>query len=174
MATASSSLSLADVLQVVSSLAVVGSVLVLAWQSKAVANASRLASKTARAAAMSDAAANMRAVFEALLEHPELRPYITDGEPLPTIPLLRARALTLCEMLSDAAEASLEVAAQVPGAADVLVGWPDWAEWVLSNSPGAMEHVAVHPAWYPRLSALHARVSAGSVGSTPLIVASDD
>jgi hypothetical protein len=161
MASASSSLSLADVLQVVSSLAVVGSVLVLAWQSKAVADASKLASKTARAAAMSDAAANMRAVFQALLDHPELRPYISDGKPLPTIPLLRARALTLCEMLCDAAEASLEVATQVPGASEVLSGWPDWAEWVLSSSPGSMEHVSTHPAWYPRLSALPGRVSAG-------------
>ena len=108
--------------------------------------------------ATTDATANMRAVFEELLDHPELRPFISDGEPLPTVPLLRARAVTLCEMLRDAAEASLETATQVPGADEVLSGWPDWAAWVLSNSPGSMEHVSAHPAWCPRLRALHDRV----------------
>jgi hypothetical protein len=154
MSDGGSSVSLGDVLQVVSALAVVGSVLVLAWQSRQLASASRLASRTAIAGAMSEAATNLRAVFDALLTYPELRPFITDGEPLPTAKHLRARAQTLCEMLCDAAEASLEVAAQVPGADDALGGWPDWAAWVLGASPGSLEHVRAHPIWYPRLSVI--------------------
>jgi len=138
-------------LQVLSVLAVVGSVLVLAWQSREVAHATRLATKTAVATAMSDAAANVRGVFDALLTYPELRQYITDGAPLPAEPLERARAQTLCEMLCDAIEASLEVAAQVPGADHALSGWPSWATWVLANSPGSAAHVARRPTWYPRL-----------------------
>lgn len=46
------------------------------------------------------------------------------GAPLPTDPLALVRAQTMCEMMCDAAEASLEVAARVPGAdpAGWLVG----------------------------------------------------
>lgn len=164
MADGAGSLSLADVVQVVSLLALMVSVLLLAWQSREVANASRLASRTAVAAAMSDAATNMRAVFEALLTYPELRPYISDGVPLPAPRLMNARAQTLCEMLCDAAEASLEVAAQVPGAIGALSGWPDWAAWVLRGSPGSLDHVLAHPSWYPRLVSIHRNGAApGSV-----------
>src|SRR5690242_16052246 len=101
-------------LQVLSVVAVVGSVLVLAWQSREVARATRLATRTAVAGVMTDAASNVGAVFEALLAYPELRPYITDGVPLPQAALEHARAQTLCEMLCDAIEASLEAASQVP------------------------------------------------------------
>jgi len=143
-----------EALQVLSVVAVVGSVLVLAWQSREVARASRLATKTAVAAAITDAASNVRAVFEALLAHPELRPYITDGAPLPATPLEHARALTMCEMLCDAAEASLEVASRIPGADEALRGWPAWASWVLASSPGSAGHVRQRVTWYPRLAAL--------------------
>jgi hypothetical protein len=138
-------------LQVLSVLAVVASVLALAWQSREVAKATRLATKTAVASAMSDVTSNLRAIFEALITHPELRQYICDGAPLPTDPLALARAQTMCEMMCDAAEASLEVAAQVPGADQPLGGWSDWAAWVLSNSPGSAAHVSQRPLWYPRL-----------------------
>ena len=118
-------------LQVLSVLAVVASVLALAWQSREVAKATRLATKTAVASAMSDVTSNLRAIFEALIA--------------------LARAQTMCEMMCDAAEASLEVAAQVPGADQPLGGWSDWAAWVLSNSPGSAAHVSQRPLWYPRL-----------------------
>ena len=143
-----------ETLQVLSVVAVVGSVLVLAWQGREVARATRLATKTAVAGVMTDAASNVRAVFEALLAHPELRPYITDGVPLPRTPLEHARAQTLCEMLCDAIEASLQAATQVPGADKVLGGWPDWAAWVLGASPGCADHVRQNPAWYPLLAPL--------------------
>jgi hypothetical protein len=141
-------------LQVISVIAVVGSVLVLAWQSREVARASRLATKTAVAAAITDSAANVRAVFEALLAYPELRAYITDGQPLPAAPRERAQAQTMCEMMCDAVEASLEVASRVPGADEALGGWPDWASWVLGASPGCADHVRQNGAWYPRLGEL--------------------
>jgi hypothetical protein len=153
-------MSLADLVQLVSSVALVVSVLFLAWQTQQVASATKLASRTAVADAMADAADNMRAVFEALLTYPELRPYICDGAPMPTSGTLQSRAQTLCEMLCDAAEASLEVAARVPGADDALGGWPDWARWVLAGSPGSTQHVLAHPTWYPRLMAIHAQVIA--------------
>jgi len=99
-------------LQVLSLVAVVVSVLLLAWQSREVARATRLATRTAVAGVMTDSAANVRSVFEGLLAHPELRQYVTDGVPLPADPLEHARALTMCEMLCDALEASLETAAR--------------------------------------------------------------
>jgi hypothetical protein len=153
-------MSLADLVQLISSTALVVTVLVLAWQTRQVASATRLASKTAVANAMSDAANNVRAVFEALLEHPELRQYICDGAPMPTEGILRSRAQTLCEMMCDAAEASLEVASQVPGADQALRGWPDWARWLLDSSPGSRHHVLAHPAWYPRLLLIHSTAMA--------------
>jgi len=141
-------------LQILSVVAVVCSVLVLAWQSREVAHATRLATHTSVSGVMTDAAANMRAVFEALLAYPELRKYVTDGVPLPVVALEQARAQTMCEMFCDAMEGSLEAAAQVPGGDQVLGGWPDWAKWVLASSPGCSEHVRLHPIWYPRLAAL--------------------
>jgi hypothetical protein len=130
-------MSLADLVQLVSSVALVVSVLFLAWQTQQVASATRLASRTAIADAMSDAAGNVRA----------------GGT-------LQSRAQTLCEMMCDAAEASLEVAARVPGADDALGGWPDWARWVLAGSPGSTQHVLAHPSWYPRLVAIQVSVAA--------------
>lgn len=143
-------------LQVLSVIAVVGSVLVLAWQSREVARATRLATRTAVAGVMTDAAANVRAVFEELIEHPELRAYITDGVPLPPAALERSRAQTMCEMVCDAIEASLSAAEQIPGSRDALRGWPEWGAWVLASSPGCADHVRQNPVWYPRLSVLGA------------------
>ena len=147
-------MSLRDVLEIVSSLALVASVLVLAWQSRQLAQATRLATRTAVAGAMSDAATNLRAVFDALLTYPELRPYICDGVPLPAAGIEHSRAQTMCEMMCDAVEASLEVGETIPGAGFALSGWPDWARWVLASSPGSAAHVATNPTWYPRLTAL--------------------
>lgn len=143
-----------DVVEVLTLLTLAGTVLVLAWQTRHVARASRLASQTAMATVMSDAAANVRVVFESLLAYPELRPYITDGEPLPSDAMERSRAQTMCEMLCDAVEASLEAASQVSGGDETLSGWPDWAAWVLERSPGSAAHVTEHSVWYPRLSAV--------------------
>jgi hypothetical protein len=141
-------------LQVLSVVAVVSSVLVLAWQSREVAHATRVAANTSVSGVMTDAAANMRSVFEALLTYPDLRKFVTEGAPLPAAPLDRSRAQTMCEMFCDAMEGSLETAAQVPGGEKVLGGWPDWATWVLASSPGCSEHVRLHPIWYPRLTEL--------------------
>jgi hypothetical protein len=141
-------------LQVLSVIAVVGSVLVLAWQSREVARATRLATRTAVAGVMTDAAANVRAVFEELIEHPELRAYVTDGVPLPRAPLEHSRAQSMCEMVCDALEASLSAAEQIPGSYDALRGWPEWGAWVLANSPGCADHVRQNPVWYPRLRVL--------------------
>ena len=146
--------SLHDAIEVLTLLTLAGTVIVLAWQTRHVARASRLASETAVASVMSDAAANVRVVFEALLAYPQLRPYITEGQPLPSDPIERSRAQTMCEMLCDALEASLETAAHVPRGGEALSGWPDWAAWVLGRSPGSAEHVAEHAVWYPRLSRL--------------------
>jgi len=143
--------SIHDPIQVLTVITLAGTVLVLAWQTRHVARASRLASETAVASVMSDAAANVRVVFEALLVYPELRPYIAGGQPLPSDPVERSRAQTMCEMLCDAIEASLETAARVPGGGQALSGWPDWAAWVLQRSPGSADHVSEHPQWYPRL-----------------------
>jgi len=141
-----------DPIQVLTLITLAGTVLVLAWQTRHVARASRLASETAIAGVMSDAAANVRIVFEALLTYPELRPFIVDGQPLPSEPVERSRAQTMCEMLCDALEASLETAARVPGGEEALSGWPDWAAWVLQRSPGSATHVSDHGQWYPRLT----------------------
>ena len=153
-------------LQVLSLVAVVVSVLLLAWQSREVARATRLATRTAVAGVMTDSAANVRSVFEGLLAHPELRQYVTDGVPLPADPLEHARALTMCERLCDALEASLETAARVPGGDEVLAGWPDWSAWVLASSPGCAEHVRQHPSWYPRLAALPSSPTRSTNGLT--------
>jgi hypothetical protein len=144
--------SIRDPVEILTLITLAGTVLVLAWQTRHVARSSRLASETAVAGVMADAAANIRIVFESLLTYPELRPYITDGMALPTDPTERSRAQTMCEMLCDALEASLETAAHVPGGRDALSGWPDWAGWILQRSPGSADHVAEHPQWYPRLS----------------------
>lgn len=141
-------------IEVLTLVTLAGTVLVLAWQTRHVARASRLASETAVAQVMSDSAANVRIVFEALLTYPELRPYITDGEPLPADRMALSRAQTMCEMLCDAVEASLETAARVPGGEAALSGWPDWAAWLLQRSPGSAAHVAQHSRWYPRLGAV--------------------
>jgi hypothetical protein len=146
-------------LQVLSLLAVVASVLVLAWQTKQVATATTLASKTAVAAAMSDTTAHVRAVLQTLLTYPELRPFIFGGESLPLSGQELARAQTLCEMLFDSLEVTLEVVANLPGADSALTGWSDYAESVPRDSPGSAAHVSAHPNWYPRLAALWRNIS---------------
>ena len=146
-------------IEVLTLITLAGTVLVLAWQTRHVARAQRLASETAVAGVISDATTNVRVVFEALLAYPELRPYIAEGQPLPADPLQRSRAQSLCEMLCDALEGSLETAARVSHGGEALSGWPDWAAWVLQRSPGSAAHVAENPQWYPRLTAVAREVS---------------
>ena len=106
------------------------------------------------ATAMSDVTAHLREVLQSLIAYPELRPFICDGQPLPTAGTELARAQTLCELLCDALEATLEVASQIPGAGRAMSGWSDYAQGVLRTSPGSVSHVSGHPNWYPRLSAI--------------------
>ncbi len=140
--------------EVLSLVALVGSVLVLAWQSKEVATATRLASRATVEGAISDVAVHLGGVLQTMVTYPHLRQYVYDGVPLPASGEERARAETLCELLCDAAETTLEVTARLPHADDALIGWTLYARSILDSSPTCAAIVSANPSWYPRLSSV--------------------
>ena len=139
-------------IEVLTLVALTASFFALAWQGKEVAAATRFASKASVESTMAHLAANFGAVMQLLVTYPELRRYVYEGEPLPESGNDLARVQTLCELLCDAAETTLVVAARMPHAATDLQGWARYARSILDSSPGCASIVERYPHWYPMLS----------------------
>ena len=101
----------------------------------------------------SDRTLQMDQVF---IAHPLLRPYFSDGEPVPAPdggdPELRQRVLAVAEFVTDILEDCWDNE-------DCYAGpdrdaWRDWIYDVFESSPACAEHYARNEAWYPTLCRL--------------------
>lgn len=141
------------VLNVVSVVAVVVSVLFLAWQSHSAAVQTKLQVQIAVTSAGEDAIALLHSALRTFIEQPELRVYFYGGEKPPG-GLDGERVATLAEMFADCVESGCETAASLEIAASRLTGWPDYGRFLLNNSPVVSDLVSAQPEWYPRFATL--------------------
>jgi hypothetical protein len=98
------------VLNVVSVVAVVVSVLLLAWQSRSVAVQTKLQNQIAVSTAGDGALALLHSSLRIFLEEPELRVYFYSGE-MPPVGVQGTRVATLAEMIADCVEVGCETVA---------------------------------------------------------------
>ncbi|WP_182876996.1 hypothetical protein [Microbispora sp. H10670] len=136
------------------------SLLLLAWQTRAVAKQTAAVARQAEiengiaAAEVHDKVmSGMREVLLQLVAHPDLRAYFYDGKPCPHRGKRRHQVLSLAEAFADTLSSGLKAHAWTPSA-PTLHGWPQYCRYMLAHSPALRLIVQRWPAWWPDLSKL--------------------
>lgn len=132
-------------------IAVIVSLLVLAWQSWEVARQARISTQVASAAAWSETTDRLHRVAAVFLTRPELRTYFYEGRRPPPGGDDLVAVTVIAEMLADTIEGSLQLGQDIPGASRALQGWYSYAHFLRSESPVLRAWIRAHPTWYPRL-----------------------
>lgn len=149
-------------------IAVVVSVLVLAWQSREVAKQTRIANAQARMAnepAEASGVTSMDALqppLSHLLVYPHLRPYFCRGTALADCPSAdqASQVETLAEMFADGVEMALEAGHLAGPYRRHLADWESYAAHLLRNSPAVEALIREQGAdWYPRLHAFYVQTN---------------
>ena len=155
------------VVAIVSAIAFVGTLLLVARQARSLAHQTALANKLAVHAATNDAMTSLRSIGRIFIEYPELRRYFYDGAQLSDTELHAdsgVRVQTIAELLADTLERVTESTTSIDAPAHDRVAWDDAIAHYLSASPAFRTVVTAHPDWWPILNnrmhtAQHTRVS---------------
>ena len=135
---------------------IIVSIMLLAWQTRAVAQQTQISNAIASASVISNSTSGLREVLSHLIEHPELRPYFYDAKRPPLRGNKRMRIVTTAEILADALEEGLSVNRLVP-TARLFEEWPLYCIDMLTSSPALNEIVQQHPNSWQLLRALQPR-----------------
>ena len=145
---------------IVSAIALTGTLLLLARQTRILAGQTALANELARHRATNDGMIGLRSVFGMFVDHPELRPYFYEGAQLletgrPEDGALAARVATVAELLADTFERMLLATGSFSSADSSA--WEESVRFYLSTSPAFRAAISTHPTWWPGLDErLHA------------------
>lgn len=137
------------------------SLLLLTWQTRAVAKQAKIANGVTGIQLMESVVANLRELNFLWIERPELRPYIYDGKACPRRGRRRDQILSLAESLADTLDLGL-AAPHVPkssSSGSILPNWSIFSWEMLQASPALRETVERRPHWWPDLALL---LAAGS------------
>lgn len=126
------------------------STLLLAWQTRAVAEQARVSNAIAGTSVLHNSLEGIRAVFMLFVERPELRAYFYDGKPCPKRGATRARVLTIADMFADALEDGLVGTRLVPSS-ESTDDWIGYSQHVIRHSPALREILTTFPRWWPNL-----------------------
>ena len=135
---------------------VIISVTLLAWQTRSVAQQTKISNAIARASVISNESSSLRHVFSFFVEYPELRQYFYGSKRLPVNRHHRERILSVAEIFGDILEDGLVVNSMLPTVrfAERL---PPYCTSLLITSPAINELLRQHPEWWPLLRSLHPR-----------------
>jgi hypothetical protein len=128
-------------------------VLLLAWQTSAVAAQARIANKVAGASALREAARHLHDVYQIFIEEPELKAYFYNGAQLPTNPQERAKVETIAEMFADVLESTIYASTSLPAFSCHYNDWINYSQFLLARSP-AMKTLVIENSWHPLLREL--------------------
>jgi hypothetical protein len=143
------------------------SIWVVIWQCWEQTRQRRISNTIARMSLREQWASGMREILGYVLDRPELRPYLYDGQACPPDSGLRAQVLTVAEMYGDLLEHGLKVLHEVLPKQE-LQDWIDFADEMLCGSPAFADLVATHETWWRNLTARHrALVAAGRLPAAP-------
>jgi hypothetical protein len=139
------------------SIAVVVSVLVLAWQTADVARQTKISGQVAAAAVWSETTDRLHRITQVFLRTPELRSYFYEGAAAPQPSDAQyGMVLIIAERLADCVEGSLQLGKDVQGAKETLTGWYEYADSLHEQSPALREWIRHHRKWYPQLTRRYA------------------
>jgi hypothetical protein len=139
-----------DVAQLIGSIGVIGSLLLMAWQTRQLAHQTAVSNTVGKTAARYNALERLHDIHKLIIEYPELRPYFYGSKPCPVGDPLRARVLTLAEMMADAIDYGLGVARQFP---PVLTDSWYLTALAAAKQPVMQEIVRANPDYWPDLKA---------------------
>lgn len=136
------------------------SLLLLAWQTRAVARQTaevarqtEIANAIAGSEVTHDTLASLREVLFQMIERPDLRAYVYDGKPCPRRGKARQQVLSFTEVLADTLNMGMRAHRWASPTAG-LPCWPLYAWHMLQRSPTLQMLVWAWPAYWVELSEL--------------------
>jgi hypothetical protein len=147
---------LTSVATIVGLAGVIISVTLLAWQTRAVAQQTKISNAIASASVISNSTSGLREVLSIFVEHPELRPYFYGSRRPPFHGHRRERIVTVAEILADILEEGLSVNRLVQ-TSRFSEEWPLYCADMLTSSPALNEIIQQNPNSWELLRALQPR-----------------
>jgi hypothetical protein len=156
---------LAQISTICGLIGLIASVLLLTWQTRAVAQQTKISNALAGASVLETSTADLREVLLLFVDRPELRAYFYDSKSPPAEANERARVTAVAEMLGDLLETGLVTNRIVPST-ESFADWVEYSRQMLTLGPILRQVTDQHPEWWPRLAEL--RVAAEqSHGTSP-------
>jgi hypothetical protein len=132
------------------------SVVLLAWQTRAVAQQATINNAIAGASVMKATVADLREVLLLFVERPGLRAYFYECKNAPRSRSQHSRVVATAEIFGDVLESGL-VANRLVSASGNLDAWTNYCCQVLATSPVLYGLSRKHPEWWPQLARLEPR-----------------
>jgi hypothetical protein len=139
-------------LQFIGTLAVVVSVLILAYQTRDLARQTRLANQVAGTVAQRDLVFNWRRWAHVFIDHPELHGmYFGEPDTEPS-DADRVRLAVIAEAHADWLEAGLTTEQALASYSSYTVVWNTYVPWVMASTPGVRQVMRDQPDTWPLLN----------------------
>jgi hypothetical protein len=135
---------------------VIVSLMLLAWQTRSVAQQTKISNAIANASVISNSTSGLREVLSLFIEHPELRPYFYESKRPPSRGHKRTRIVTAAEILADILEEGLS-ANRLVRTDRFSEEWPLYCADMLASSPVLNDVIKQNPNSWQLLRALHPR-----------------
>jgi hypothetical protein len=141
-----------------SAIALIGTLLLVARQTRSLASQTELANKLAVLSASDESVTGLRSIHLVLLDHPELRRYFYDGAELPKAAEseqdheLRDRVLLVAELLADALVRAINANRTLEVSEVERASWEDLINYFLTMSPAMRAQIEAQPMWWPSLT----------------------
>ena len=148
---------LTNVATIVGLAGVIASVVLLAWQTRAVAQQAKINNVIASASVINNSTSALREVLSLFVEHPELRPYFYESRRAPSRGHKCKRIVTVAEILADILEEGLAVNLLM-STSRLSEEWPLYCADMLASSPALNEIVNQKPNSWKLLRALRPSV----------------
>lgn len=129
------------------------SIILLAWQTRAVAQQTKISNNIAGASVATSANGVVREIYMLFIDSPALRPYFYGGKPCPRRGSQRTRVITVAEMFADALE-SVSFGYKIVPSSGYLEPWTSYCQYMLEVSPALRDLVCAYPHWWPALHAM--------------------
>jgi hypothetical protein len=138
----------------IGTVAVVISVLVLAYQGRELAKHARIANQVASAETNRELLLMWRGVHEVFIEHPDLRAQFYDPSPAALTGADSVRLIVVSEMAADALQVGVETVDTLAAYQRYREPWLEYAETALASSASLRSVVRDQPSAWPGLAAM--------------------
>ena len=147
-------------MEVAGTVAVIASVLVLAFQARELAKQSRIANEVAGVETNRELITLLVPVHRVFIDYPDLRRHFYDQSPVAPSELDQARLVEIAEMYADALQVAVETVERLASYQRYTAAWKDSADSALASSSTLRSVVRAHPTWWPGLDPLIAAYDA--------------